>query len=287
MPRAIWSGSITFGLVNVPVKVYPAVKQQDLSFHQFEDGTNARIRYQRVSEKTGKEVPYEDIVKGYEVSKGHHVMVDPEELEALAPEATRTIDIEDFVDLSEIDPIYYEHTYWLAPDGKGAAKAYALLLQAMEEKQKVGIGKVVMRNKQYLAAIRPLDGALALSTLLFADEVVPKSEIDGLRRGAKPSGKEVELAAQIVESFSTDWKPRRYRDTYREQVLELIQRKAKGEEIVVEEEVAEQPKVTDLMAALEASLESARKGKRQTGGSRRPAGRSRATKPGRARSRRK
>jgi DNA end-binding protein Ku len=274
MPRAIWSGSISFGLVNVPVKVFPAVKQQDLSFHQFQEGTNARIRYKRVSEKTGKEVPYEDIVKGYEVTKGQHVIIDPEELEAMQPEDTRTIDIEDFVDLAEIDPIYYERTYWLAPDGKAAAKPYALLLKAMEEKQKVGIGKVVMRSKQYLAAIRPLDGALAMSTMLFSDEVVPRSEVDGVKATGRPTDKEVKLAAQIVDSLSADWKPERYRDTYREQMLELIERKAKGEEIVVEEEAPEEPKVTDLMAALEASLESARKGKRATGGSSRPAGRS-------------
>jgi DNA end-binding protein Ku len=280
MPRAIWSGSISFGLVNVPVKVFPAVKQQDLSFHQFQEGTNARIRYKRVSEKTGKEVPYEKIVKGYEVSKGQHVIIEPEELEAMQPEDTRTIDIEDFVDLAEIDPIYYERTYWLAPDGKAAAKPYALLLEAMEEKQKVGIGKVVMRNKQYLAAIRPLDGALAMSTMLFSDEVVPRSELDGVKTTGRPTDKEVKLAGQIVDSLSAEWKPERYHDTYREQVLELIERKAKGEEIVVEEEAPEKPKITDLMAALEASLESARKGKRATGGSggsRRPAGRSKKT----------
>jgi DNA end-binding protein Ku len=278
MPRAIWSGSISFGLVNVPVKVFPAVKQQDLSFHQFQEGTNARIRYKRVSEKTGREVPYEDIVKGYEVSKGQHVIIDPEELEAMQPEDTRTIDIEDFVDLAEIDPIYYERTYWLAPDGKAAAKPYALLLKAMEEKQKVGIGKVVMRTKQYLAAIRPLDGALAMSTMLFSDEVVPRSELDGVKATGRPTDKEVKLASQIVDSLSADWKPERYHDTYREQVLELIERKAKGEEIVVEEEKAEEPKVTDLMAALEASLESARKGKKGAvggSGSRRPSGRTR------------
>jgi DNA end-binding protein Ku len=284
MPRAIWSGSISFGLVNVPVKVFPAVKQQDLSFHQFQEGTNARIRNKRVSEKTGKEVPYDKIVKGYEVSKGQHVIIEPEELEAMQPEDTRTIDIEDFVELAEIDPIYYERTYWLAPDGKAAAKPYALLLKAMEDKQKVGIGKVVMRNKQYLAAIRPLDGALAMSTMLFSDEVVPRSELDGVKATGRPTDKEVKLAGQIVDSLSAEWKPERYHDTYREQVLELIERKAKGEEIVVEEEAPEEPRITDLMAALEASLESARKGKRATGGSggsRRPAGRSKKTGSGR------
>ena len=264
MPRAIWSGSISFGLVNVPVKLYSAVRQQDLHFNQFEEGTNARIHYKRVSEKTGKEVAFEDIVKGYELSKGHYVMIDPDELDEFAPRATRTIDIEDFVSLDEIDPIYYEHTYYLAPDGgEGAERAYALLRQAMEKQGKVGIGRVVMRTKQYLAAIRPLDGVLALSTMLFHDEVVPRDEIDALPGGkAKASPKEVRMAEQIIESLSTEWKPDRYTDTYRERVLEFIEKKAAGEEIVVEEHVEEE-KVTDLMAALEASLARAKGDKRR------------------------
>jgi DNA end-binding protein Ku len=261
MPRAIWSGSISFGLVNVPVKVYSAVSQQDIHFNQFEEGTGARIRYKRVSEKSGKEVPYEKIVKGYEVSKGKFVMITPDELEGFSPRATRTIDIEDFVALDDIDPIYYEHTYYLAPSGSGADKAYSLLLKAMEQAGKVGIGRVVMRTKQYLAAIRPLDGVLAMSTMLFGDEVVDRKKIEELPgRKAEVSKKEVDLARQIVESLSTEWDPNKYEDTYREKVLDLINRKAKGEEIVTEEATAESPKVIDLMAALEASLKAAKKG---------------------------
>ena len=173
MPRAIWSGSISFGLVNVPVKLYSAVHPQGLSFHQFQEGTNARVRNKRVSEKTGKEVAYDDIVKGYEVEKGHYVMVEPDELAEFNPRASRTIDIEDFVDLDDIDPIYYDNTYYLAPDDSdGARKAYALLLKSMGDQGKVAIGRLVMRNKQYLAAIRPLDGALAVSTMRFHDEVM-------------------------------------------------------------------------------------------------------------------
>src|SRR5688500_4987098 len=166
MPRVIWRGSVRFGLVNVPVKPYPAVRQPDIHFTQFEEGTGARIKYKRVSEKTGKEVPWEKIVKGYEFAKGRYVTIEPEELEAFQPRVTRTIDIEDFVDLEDIDPIYYEHTYYLAPaSGEGgAAKAYKLLLEAMEQQGKVAIGRVVIRTKQYLSAIRPLDGVLALST---------------------------------------------------------------------------------------------------------------------------
>jgi DNA end-binding protein Ku len=263
MPRAIWSGSISFGLVNVPVKLYSAVHTQGLSFHQFEEGTNARVRNKRVSEKTGKEVAYEDIVKGYEVEKGHYVMVEPEELAEFNPRATRTIDIEDFVALDEIDPIYYDNTYFLAPDdSEGARKAYALLLKAMEDQKKVAIGRLVMRNKQYLAAIRPLDKALAVSTMRFHDEVMSPADIDAIPTGrsaprAQPA--EVKMASQIIDSMSRDWDPKRYEDTYRVQVLDFLKKKAAGEEIVVEEEPEEQSKVVDLMAALEASLDAAKK----------------------------
>jgi DNA end-binding protein Ku len=263
MPRAIWSGSISFGLVNVPVKLYSAVHHQDLSFHQFEEGTNARIRNKRVSEKTGKEVDYDEILKGYEVSKGKYVMLDPEELDRFAPRATRTIDIEDFVALDDIDPIYYDATYYLAPDkSEGAQKAYVLLLQAMEDQERVAIGRLVMRTKQYLAAIRPKDGALAVSTMLFHDEVVAVSDIDDIpsgRSAPKVSPAEVKMAGQIIESMARDWDPDRYEDTYRVQVLDYLKKKAAGEEIVVEEEPEEEPKVVDLMAALEASLEAAKK----------------------------
>lgn len=261
MPRSIWSGSISFGLVNVPVKVYSAMRQRDLRFHQFDPETDSRIRYRRVSEKTGEEVPSENIVKGYELARGRYVTFEPEELEAFEPKATRTIDIEDFVALEEIDPVYYEQTYWLAPDGgEGGARAYALLRKAMEDQDKVGIGRVVMRTKEYLAAIRPREGALAMSTMLFHDEVIPAADIDELD-AEEPDvpAKQVKMATQIVESLTTPWEPERYRDTYREQVLEWLEKKAEGEELVVEEE-AEEPKVVDLTAALEASLEAARKG---------------------------
>jgi len=263
MPRAIWSGSISFGLVNVPVKLYSAVHPQGLSFHQFQEGTNARVRNKRVSEKTGKEVAYDDIVKGYEVSKGQYVMVEPDELAEFNPRATRTIDIEDFVALDDIDPIYYDNTYFLAPeDSEGPRKAYALLLKAMEDQGKVAIGRLVMRNKQYLAAIRPLEGALAVSTMRFHDEVMSPSDIDAIPTGrsaprAQPA--EVKMAGQIIDSMSREWDPKRYEDTYRVQVLDFLKKKAAGEEIVVEEEPEEQSNVTDLMAALEASLNAAKK----------------------------
>jgi DNA end-binding protein Ku len=262
MARAIWSGSISFGLVNVPVKLYSAVHQQDIHFSQFDKNGN-HIRYKRVSEKSGKEVDYGDIVKGYEVKKGQWVMVDPDELAEYKPEANKTIDISDFVALEQIDPIYYETTYYLAPDGKAAGKPYNLLLEAMEKQEKVAIGKVVLRTKQYLAAIRPLEGVLALSTMLFADEVVPASEVtNGSSSGkdASVSKREVDMAAQIIDSLTTDWDPARYHDTYREQVLELLKKKAQGKEIVVEQPEEEEGQVLDLMAALEASLADAKKG---------------------------
>jgi DNA end-binding protein Ku len=263
MPRAIWSGSVSFGLVNVPVKLYSAIRHQDLSFHQFEEGTDARVRNKRVSEKTGKEVAYDDIVKGYEVTKGHYVMVEPDELAEFAPRATRTIDIEDFVALDDIDPIYYDATYYLAPEkSEGAKKAYVLLRTAMEDQGKVAIGRLVMRTKQYLAAIRPFEGALAVSTMLFHDEIVPVTEIDDIptgRSAPKVAPAEVKMAAQIIESMTREWDPDRYEDTYRVQVLDFLKKKAAGEEIVVGEEPGEQAEVTDLMAALEASLEAAKK----------------------------
>ena len=261
MARAIWSGTISFGLVNVPVKLYSAVHSKDLQFHQFDPKGN-RIQYKRVSEKTGKEVDYSDIVKGYEVKKGQYVMVDPDELASYKPESTRTVDISDFVDLDQIDPVYYENTYYLAPDGKGTGKAYNLLLEAMEKQNKAAVGKVVIRTKQYLAAIRPLDGVLALSTMRFADEVVSTSEVKNGSSGkdGSVSKREVDMASQIIDSLTSEWDPSRYHDTYREQVLALLKKKAEGKEIVVEEPEEEQGQVLDLMAALEASLEEAKRG---------------------------
>src|SRR3954447_25627475 len=261
MARAIWSGTISFGLVNVPVKLYSAVHDEDIHFSQFDKNGN-HIRYKRVSEKTGREVDYADIVKGYEVKKGKWVMVDPDELASYKPESTKTIDIADFVDLSEIDPIYYENTYYLVPDGKAGQKPYNLLLESMEKKGKAAVGKVVLRTKQYRAAIRPLDGVLALSTMRFGDEVVPTSEVKNGSGGkaASVSKREVDMASQIIDSLSSEWDPSRYQDTYRKQVLELLKKKAEGKEIVVDEPEEEQGQVLDLMAALEASLEEAKKG---------------------------
>jgi DNA end-binding protein Ku len=261
MARAIWSGSISFGLVSVPVKAFAAVRDHSVHFNQLERKTGARINYKKVSEKTGKEVKGDDIESGYEIASGKYVVVEDEELEKLRPRTSRTIDISDFVDLHDIDPIYYERTYWLGPDGEAAERPYRLLLAAMEDEGKAGIGTVVMRKKQYLAAIRPLDGALAMSTMRFADEVVPQKDVDALPgKGAKPEPKELKLASQIISSLATDWDPTRYHDTYTEELKNLIEAKAKGKEIVIEDEAPAESNVLDLMQALEASLEAAKKG---------------------------
>jgi DNA end-binding protein Ku len=261
MACALWSGSISFGLVNVPVKAYAAVRDHEVHFNQLEKGTGARIHYRKVSDKSGREVPAEKIEQGFEIGKGNYVVVNQDELDELKPRTTKSIDIADFVDISEIDPVYYERTYWLAPDGPAAERAYHLLVVAMEDKHRVGIGTVVMRNKQYLAAIRPIDHALAMSTMRFADEVVPKSSIDALPSGrSRLDPKETKLAAQIIDSLANDWDPKRYHDTYTEELKNLIERKAKGKEIVAESEAVPETKVLDLMQALEASLDAARKG---------------------------
>jgi DNA end-binding protein Ku len=257
MPRAVWSGAVSFGLVNVPVKAYTAARDHEVHFHQLEAGTGARIRYRKVSDKTGDEVDADDIELGYELSKGRHVTVDPDELDALRPRTTRTIDVADFVALDDIDPIYYDHTYWLAPADEPAERPYRLLLAAMEDRQRVGIGTVVMRRKQYLAAIRPLDGALALSTMRFADEIVDKGQIGDLPSGsAKVAAKELKLATSIIDALASDWEPDRYHDTYTEELRDLLERKAEGEVITVDEAPAADAEVLDLMAALEASVQA-------------------------------
>jgi len=262
MARPVWSGSISFGLVNVPVKAYTAVRDHDVHFNQLEKRSGARIRNKKVSEKSGKEVEADDIAMGFEIRKGRYVTFDKDELEALKPESTKAIEVTDFVDLEAVDPIYYERTYWLGPSDDQGKQAYGLLLAAMEDKQKVAIGTVVMRNKQYLAAIRPLDGALAMSTMRFADEVVPRSEVDGVpSRRTKPDAKALRLATQIVDSLAGEWKPDQYHDTYAEELRSRIERKDKGEDVVEEGAgAAPDAKVLDLMEALEQSVSAAKAG---------------------------
>jgi DNA end-binding protein Ku len=258
MPRPVWSGTISFGLVAIPIKLFNAVKRKGVSFNQLDDRTMSRIRYRKVSDESGEEVPDEHIVKGYEVSKGHYVVVDPDELEPFMPAATRTIDLEEFVDLEEIDPVYFDSSFYVAPDAN--PKPYALLARAMEESGKVAIGRMVMRNKQYTAAIRAQDGRLVMSTLTYADEIVPADSIDELNEldEVDVSKREVQMAEALVESLAGAFEPEKFHDDYREQVLDLIEKKAAGEEFQVPEPSTEKPKIVDLMAALEASVEAAK-----------------------------
>jgi DNA end-binding protein Ku len=279
MGRPVWTGSISFGLVNVPVKAYTAVRDHDVHFNQLEKKTGARIRNRKVSEKSGKEVDADDIEMGFEVKKGRYVTFDKGELEELKPESTKAIEVTDFVDLEAVDPIYYERTYWLGPADDAGKQAYNLLLAAMEDREKVAIGTVVMRNKQYLSAIRPLDGALAMSTMRFADEVVPRSDVDGVpARRSKPDSKAMKLATQIVDSLAGEWKPEQYHDTYAEELRKRIERKEKGKDVVEEPDAPEgDAKILDLMEALEQSV-SAAKG-RGSGTRKKPAARASKTKP--------
>ncbi len=311
MARAVWTGSLSFGLVNIPVKLFNATAPKDVQFHQFEQGTGRRIRYRRVTEAEPEEqptfepesepeerteaaaspslpapsssepsrpsqpeVPFEEIVKGFEIDPGRYVMVRPEEVRALEPERTQAIEIEGFVDLAEIDPVYFEKSYYVAPQrGVGAERPYALLLAALRETNKVGIARFVMRTREYLAAIRPTDNVVVLETLFFDDEVRQLSEIDNVLGEAGASDRELAMAVRFIDLLGMAWDPGRYRDTYRERVLELLRARAETEGVVVTEApaaTAPAPEVPDLMAALRASVEAAKeRGAEERGSGRR------------------
>jgi len=260
MARAIWSGTISFGLLNVPVRMYSAVARRSIALREIRESDSARIKHRRVAEGTDEEVPYEKIVKAYELSPGQYVPLGKDEMAALAPEKTRAIDVQDFVDIEEIDPMYFDSPYYLGP-AEGAEKAYSLLAAAMESSGKAAIARFVFRNKEHLSAIRPIDGVLTLTTMRFHDEVVPPSELDDALPDKKPkvAKREREMAEQLIDQLSTSFQPESYRDEYREQLLALIERKAEGKEIVAPE--AEEPEATkapDLMAALEESIAAAK-----------------------------
>jgi DNA end-binding protein Ku len=265
MPRAIWSGAISFGLVNIPITLYAAESRKNVSFNQLDSRSGSRIKYKKVSAADGDEVPAEAIVKGYELSSGAYVTVGDDELAALDPDASRTIDIEEFVDLVDIDPVFYDSAYVVAPD-KATTKPYALLTQAMEESGKVGVARFVMRSKQYLCAIRPKDGALVLSTMVYADEVNDPTEISEIAEleDIELTKKELDMARQLIASLSADFDADRFEDTYRNQVLDLIERKASGDtEVIAPPEVVSEDKVVDLMAALEASVKEAKSARKR------------------------
>lgn len=260
MARAIWSGSVSFGLVTIPVELYSATEDHTVHFNQFQRGTSDRIRYKRVNERTGREVPYDKIVKGHEVDNGEYVIVEPEELDDIAPGRSRTLDIEAFVDLAEIDPVFFQKTYWLGPAKPEFSRPYLLLAQAMKKTNRAGIALFVMRGKQYLTALKEDNGILAVHTLFFADEIrAPKDVLDVVPEGRAPRGKELNMAVSLVESMADDWRPKDYRDTYTERVNKLIEDKRKGREVVVEAEPPEATGVVDLMEALQRSVEASKK----------------------------
>jgi DNA end-binding protein Ku len=276
MPRTIWKGALNFGLVNVPVGLYTATQDKTVHFNQFEEGTSDRIRYKKVNERTGVEVPAGRIVKGYDLGGGEYVLLTEEELDAAEPEKSKLIEITDFVDLDQIDPVYYRSTYYLAPEGEAANKAYALLRQVMREANKVAIGTVVMRNKEYPVAIRPDDDVLKLETMYFADEIrSPTKDLPELPSANEVTDREVQMASLLLESMESDWDPEKYQDTHRLQLESIIEAKRQGNEIVtgVEAEPVS-TKVVDLMEVLSASIDSVKAGRRPV---KKPAGRA-ATK---------
>jgi DNA end-binding protein Ku len=265
MARAIWSGTISFGLLNVPVKLYSAVARRGISLREIRESDGTRIKHRRVAEGTDEEVPYGEIVKAFEITPDRYVPLSKDEIAALAPEKTRAIDVQDFVDLDQIDPIYFDSPYYLGP-AEGAEKAYSLLARAMRESGKVAIARFVFRNKEHLAALRPSDGVLTLTTMRFADEVVGPAELEDVlpQEEQEVAKKEVEMAEQLIESLTTEFDPGAYRDEYREQLLALIERKAEGKDVLTAPETEEpQPtKAPDLMAALEESIAAVKEKKK-------------------------
>ncbi|MFJ8911727.1 Ku protein [Amycolatopsis sp. NPDC102389] len=263
--RPVWSGSLSLGLVTVPVRLYSAVEDHSVRFRQFQRGTEDRIRYRRVNERTGKEVGYEDIVKGYELGGGEYVVVEPEELDEIAPGRSKSLDIESFVELDAIDPMFFDKTYWLAPAKDEFERPYALLLEAMDSSGKAGIAKFVMRGREYLALVRSGDGVMVLNTLHFAADLRdPAEQLPGLPGKAKARGKELDMAVNLIDAMSDDWRPEEYRDTYTDRVRELIEAKKKGDTITPATEPGEPTKVVDLFEALSKSVESG-KAKKKSG----------------------
>jgi DNA end-binding protein Ku len=265
MPRALWSGVLAFGLVNVPVGLFSATSEKTIRFNQLNRNTNNRIRYRKVDDGTGDEVATEDIVSGYDTGDGDYIVVERDELKSAAPGGSELMEISDFVDIDDIDPKYFRSTYYLAPRGKGADRAYALLRQAMRETGKAGIATMVMRDREHLAVIRAAGDALVVETLYFADEIRDADEVVGdLPADDSFADRELTIAKQLVESLSADWEPDRYHDTYRERVEALIDDKRTGSTTV---RSADKPKsnVIDLMAALEQSIAESGRGRDKAG----------------------
>jgi DNA end-binding protein Ku len=269
--------------VNIPVKLYSATESHRVAFHEFEDGTGQRIRHKRVAEKSGREVPYQKIVKGFSMPKGKVVVLTNDEIDAAEPHKSRTVDIEQFVQLDEIDPITWDASYYVGPDGEGAARAYALLRQAMEDRKRVAIGRFVMRTKEYLVCLRPLGNALCMETMFFADEVRDINDVPGIpgntqKRNTRVGGRELAMAGQLIDGLTRPWNPSKFTDSYRDRVMKIVARKSKGQEIEPVAEGEEPAEVVDLMAALRATLDAHKGGGQKTG-----AGRHRSDRPARPR----
>jgi len=261
VPRRLWTGSLSFGLVNVPVRLVSAARDLDLHFRQLHEPDGAPVDVQRWCAEDGREVPYDEIARRFDFEDGGSVVVTDEELDALEPRRTRTIEVEQFVDLAEVDPVFFDHPYLLEPagDNEGALRAYGLLLEVMGRTERAALGRFVMRTKEYLAIVRARDGVLGLTTMLFHDEV---RSLDGVEAGAgeKPAKRELDAAVKLVEAMSVDWDPGRYEDRYRERLEALVRKKRKGQTIKAPKAVDEPTPVPDLMAALRESLEAAKQG---------------------------
>jgi DNA end-binding protein Ku len=272
MARAIWKGSISFGLVNIPIALYPATRREELKFRLLRKSDLSPVNYKRVAEKDGKEVPWDEIVKGYEYEKGKYVVLKDEDFERVDLEATQTVDIQDFVDQEEIDPMFFYKPYYLEPQ-KGGDKAYALLRDALKDSNKVGIAKVVIKTRQYLAGVKPEDSALVLELMHFADELVDTEKLR-VPKKMEVGKREINMAKSLIDSMSAKWNPEKYRDDYREALMEVIEEKveAGGKEIEEKPKKALKPtKVIDLVSVLQKSLE-------QTGTKKKSRAKSRAKK---------
>lgn len=260
MARPIWTGAISFGLVNVPVRLFSAVSQKEVRFHQLHAKDGGRIRMKRFCSVDGKEVPYEDIIKGYEVGPDQYVEITPEELEKFDPKASKAIDIEDFVKEDQVDPIFFDHPYYVGPD-KGADKAFALLVEAMKQEKKVAIARMVMRTKQYLCLLRPFGDGMNLTTLNYADEVRDIGELDLPDAHSKPKERELKMASQLIDTLTAKkFEPEKYRDEFRDKLMAFIESKAAGEKVVAISDAPRATKTTDLMEALQASLAMGKRG---------------------------
>ncbi|MET9494786.1 Ku protein [Streptomyces sp. NPDC006552] len=282
MARPVWSGTLTFGLVSLPIQMYPATDSHTVRFHQLQRGTSDRVRNKRVNERTGEEVPLDEVVKAYD-DGDEYVLVEPQELDDIAPGRSKSLEITGFVELAEVEPVFFDRTYYLGPKGKEYAKVYALLHKALEEAGRAGIATFVMRNHQYLVAVKAEAGLLTLHTLHWADEIRdPRQEIDDLPGRTKVTDRELKMARQLVDTLGMEWRPEEFRDTYQEQVNALIKAKRTGEAVEKAEPPAESTNVVDLMDALRASVDRAKKpsgsaGKAPSGGAKGGGGKKRGS----------